>query len=67
MLSFNANPPQETFVIQFPPHIKYLFFIAASTAKDGRKNSSHIFFQPRIFIRKEEKQIQRETWNTKKI
>lgn len=44
MLSFNANP-QETFVIQFPPHIN-IFFVRwlPSRCKRWRVNSSHIFF-----------------------
>lgn len=52
MLSFKANPPQETFVIQFPPHIKNLFFIVGSPAEDGKENSSHIFFS-RVSSREE--------------
>ena len=61
MLSFNANPPQETFVIQFPPHIKYRFFHRwFHCGRWQGKFITYFFSAARLESRRKE-QIQRET------
>ena len=67
MLSFNANPPRGTFVIQFPPHINFflpffslVFFLLPLLKMAGKIH--HIFFFSRSVLSQEEKaDTKRET------